>query len=107
MYGFKEVDAEQLKAWLDQGGVQLIDVRTPAEVARGIIPGARALPLAVLPVSLDQVDKSRPVVFYCLSGARSAQAAAFVANQGLGEAASLRGGINAWMRHGFPVVAPQ
>lgn len=105
MYGFREIDAGQLKEWLDQGkDVQLVDVRTPAEVARGLIPGAKVMPLTVLPMKLSELDKSKPVVVYCMSGGRSAQAAAFLANQGFPEPASLRGGITAWARNGFPVA---
>lgn len=105
MYGFREIDAGQLKAWLDEGkDIQLVDVRTPAEVSRGMIPGAIPLPLTVLPMKAADLSKEKPVVFYCMSGGRSAQAAAFLANQGYPEPVSLRGGITAWSRNGYPVA---
>ncbi|MBU2804372.1 rhodanese-like domain-containing protein, partial [Acidithiobacillus ferridurans] len=78
MYGFQEITADQLNALRERGeAFTLIDVRSPGEVARGVIDGARHLPLHLLPMSVQQMDKSQPLVFYCLSGGRSAQAAAF------------------------------
>ena len=105
MYGFQEITADQLKALTEQGDAfTLIDVRSPGEVARGVIDGARHLPLHLLPMSLQHMDKSQPVVFYCLSGGRSAQAAAFAAAQGFGQVLNLRGGISAWANRGFPIA---
>lgn len=107
MYGFKEIDAPELKEMLDKGeAVQLVDVRTPAEVARGIIPGAKPLPLTLLPINVQEIDREKPVIFYCQAGGRSAQAAAYMANQGIGNVFSLRGGIAAWARSGYPMAAP-
>ena len=106
MYGFQEITADQLKALREQGGAfTLIDVRSPGEVARGVIDGARHLPLHLLPMSVQQMDKSQRLVFYCLSGGRSAQAAAFAASQGFGQVLNLRGGISAWVNRGFPLVS--
>ena len=105
MYGFKEVTAEQLREMQEQGQVfTLIDVRSPAEVARGMINGAKHIPLHLLPMSMAEIDKSAPVVFYCLSGGRSSQACAFAAAQGFGEVFNLRGGISGWANRSFPIV---
>ncbi|WP_414039932.1 rhodanese-like domain-containing protein [Acidithiobacillus sp. M4-SHS-6] len=104
MYGFQEITADQLKDLRDQQGeFILVDVRSPAEVARGVIQGARHIPLHILPMSLQQLDKSKTVVFYCLSGGRSAQAAAFAAAQGFDQVLNLRGGISAWVNRGLPI----
>lgn len=107
MHGFQEITPDQLQA-LREGGeaFTLIDVRSPAEVARGIIGGARHLPLHLLPMSIQQLDKQSPIVFYCLSGGRSAQAAAFAAAQGFSQVLNLRGGISAWAGRGFPLAPP-
>ncbi len=105
MYGFKEITAEQLKEWLEGGhGANLVDVRSPAEVARGMIHGAKHIPLHMLPMSIAELKKDQPLVFYCLSGGRSAQACAFAAAQGFGEVYNLRGGVSAWANRGFPLV---
>lgn len=82
----------------------LIDVRSDAEVSQGAIPGASHLPLHLLPMHINQLPQDRRIVFYCRSGARSAQACAFAANQGSSNVYNLRGGIMAWVREGQSVV---
>jgi rhodanese-related sulfurtransferase len=44
-------------------------------------------------------------VFYCHSGIRSAQAAAFIVSKGRGNVYNLRGGVLAWGKAGFPFVS--
>ena len=69
-----ELTPEQLAARLAKGTVRLIDVRTTAEVAEGVIPGAEHIPLDQFdPTALDLSD-GREVVLYCRSGRRSAMA---------------------------------
>ena len=55
------------------GDIQVIDVREPAEFsdALGRIAGARLLPLSDLSQRMGEIDRSRPVVTVCRSGARS------------------------------------
>jgi rhodanese-related sulfurtransferase len=45
------------------------------------------------------------VVFYCRTGGRSAQAAAFAAAQGFLQAYNLQGGIFAWVQSGAPLAS--
>lgn len=104
-YGFKEVDVDYL-AGVDLGNVHLLDVRTDAEVSRGIIAGAIHLPLHLLPMRADDIPQDKPVVIYCNSGARSAQACAFMAAKGHANMHNLAGGIMAWARSGKPLAAP-
>ena len=106
MYGFHEVDAATLKQWLESGErFRLVDVRTPAEMSRGVIQGAELVPLHLVPVRAAEFSSGERVVFYCQSGARSAQACAFMAQRGLEDVYNLRGGIVAWAASGgqFPV----
>lgn len=103
MNSYKNIDVDELQSLLARGGIRLVDVRTDAEIAQGIIEGADKLPLHLLPISMDTFDKSQPTVFYCRMGGRSAQAAAFMAAQGLSEAYNLAGGITAWVRAGLPL----
>ncbi len=104
MFGFKEIDIEGLKLAKSQEGVLLIDVRTDAEVARGMIEGAKHIPLHLLPLKENELNASVPMVFYCQSGARSAQACAFMASKGHEKVFNLQGGILAWMRSGLPLA---
>lgn len=59
-----------------ESGARLVDVRSPGEYASGHLPGALNLPVDQLSSRLGELeDKSKPVVLYCRSGARSARAA--------------------------------
>lgn len=102
MIGYKEIEAEELQSLLSSSKVLLVDVRNDEEVARGIIPGASHIPLALLPLQYETLNGSDALVFYCHSGIRSAQAAAFIVSKGRGNVYNLRGGVLAWGKAGFP-----
>ena len=59
----------------------------------------------LIPLRLAELDKNATTVFYCRSGARSAQAAAFVAGIGFTDVYNLQGGIISWANAGLPVGA--
>ncbi len=107
MYGIKEIDVDELSKQLENlpGNVKLIDVRTPAEVARGRISGSENLPLHVIPLKVDEFNNNDTIIFYCQTGARSAQACAFMTSKGVDNVYNLRGGIVTWVQMGLPVVA--
>lgn len=105
MAEFKNITVTELPALIASGSVQLVDVRTDAEIAQGRIQGASSMPLHLLPMRLQELDANKTIVFYCQVGGRSAQAAAFAAGQGLVNVANLQGGIMAWEQSGGKVVA--
>lgn len=105
MGDFANIDATQLQDLQRNGNLVLIDVRTDPEVSRGVIAGARHLPLQTLAARVGEIERNRPVVFYCQSGARSAQASYFLASQGWSEVYNLSGGIVAWVGRGLPIAA--
>jgi rhodanese-related sulfurtransferase len=101
----KEINSQELARWLEaETPPQLIDVRTPQEMAQASIPKGKPLPLSVLPLRLHEVPKDEKVVFYCRTGARSAQACMYLTQQGYNNVYNLQGGIVNWVRHGLPVV---
>jgi len=102
-YGIKEVDVDFLHGRKDD--IHLIDVRTESEVSAGIIDGAIHIPLHLLPIKAHEIPQDKPVVVYCRSGARSAQACAFMAAKGYENMHNLSGGIAAWARAGKPIAA--
>ncbi len=65
---------DHLPALLRAGGV-VVDVRTPAEFAAGSSPGSLNIPLDELPARLLELDREKPVILCCASGARSGAAA--------------------------------
>lgn len=104
----KEIDAQVLSEQLGTDHPpRLIDVRSPAEMARGVLPHAEELPLHLLPLRMQDIPKEEPVVLYCRSGARSYQACAYLMARGYMNVINLRGGILDWLRYGHPLVPPQ
>jgi phage shock protein E len=64
-------------------GALLLDVRTAAEFASGHLEGALNIPVQELEARLGEVGpRSRSIVVYCRSGARSATAAATLRRAG-------------------------
>lgn len=99
MSSFKEVDSNFV-IQATANGAHLIDVRTEAEVAQGMIDGAVHIPLHLLPLRAADIPQDKPVVIYCRTGARSSQACAFMAAQGYNNLHNLAGGIQSWARSG-------
>lgn len=63
-------------------GAQLVDVRSSAEFARGALPDAINLPLQAI-MSADRViDKDKPIILYCVTGARSSTAKNYLVQMG-------------------------
>jgi rhodanese-related sulfurtransferase len=85
-----------------ESDAQLVDVRTPEEVAAGRIAGSRHIELEQLPGQAAEIERERPVVFYCRSGARSAMATGAFRAAGY-EAYNLDGGLLAWVEGGLPI----
>ena len=107
MFGVKEIDALGLQKLIaSEEEVHLIDVRSAAEYNRGIIDGGEFMPLHTLPLRLNDLPTDKTIVFYCRSGARSAQACMFTKQQIGLEAINLSGGIIGWARSGLSLITP-
>ncbi|MBO8164016.1 MAG: rhodanese-like domain-containing protein [Brevibacillus sp.] len=92
----KEISPEELQERIRRGDkLQIIDVREPDEWEQGHIPQAKLIPLATLPVRLDELDRDTPIVMVCRSGARSWNATAYVQQFGY-RAENMAGGMLAW-----------
>jgi rhodanese-related sulfurtransferase len=80
----------------------LLDVRTPEEFASGSIPGALNISVQELSARLSEVPRDVPVIVYCRSGNRSAQALALLTEAGYTQVYDL-GGISEWQAAGLPL----
>lgn len=77
----------------------VLDVRTDAEVARGIIPNAIHIDIYKGQLFVDEIealDKSKNYYVYCRSGNRSGKACAIMLQLGFENAYNLEGGILRW-----------
>jgi rhodanese-related sulfurtransferase len=99
----EDLSPDEVRKLLDEGAVDLIDVREPYEHEAGRIEGARHVEIPALTAAAATMDSERPVVFYCRSGARSAMTTQAFRASGF-EAFNLTGGLLAWVAKGLPIV---
>ena len=100
-----EVTPEQTHAALADDSAQVVDVREPHEWEAGRIDGALHVGLNELGANAAKIDTDRPVIFYCLSGSRSAMAAQAFRGVGV-DAYSMAGGMQRWQEEQRP-IAPE
>ncbi len=102
----KEINVSDLSSQFEQKNtnIELIDIRTPAEVARGVIPHSKTLPMHLIPLKLEYFNRSKKeFIIYCRTGSRSAQACMFLNKQGINNVSNLRGGIVSWAQLGLGI----
>lgn len=97
-----ELSPERVAEMLAAGEAQLVDVRQDFEWEAGRIAGARHIPLDTLPSRAGEVDRERPVIFGCRSGARSAMATEAFRASGF-DAYNLAGGLESWVESGLEI----
>jgi len=97
-----EISPEQAQAAVDAGEAQLVDVREGYEWEAGRIEGARHVELQELASQAATLDRDRPVIFQCRSGARSLMAAQAFRQAGY-QAYSMAGGLQQWAGEGRPM----
>ena len=100
-----EYTPQQVAELLEQGDMQLIDVRQPEERDAGRIAGDRFIELGQLAAQAETIDRDRPVVFYCRSGSRSAMATEAFRGAGF-DAYNMVGGLLDWQAAGLPLDPP-
>jgi rhodanese-related sulfurtransferase len=87
----------------------LLDCRREDEWRTARIDGAVLVPLAEIPMRLDEVegpdgDRDRPIVVHCHTGKRSLKATALLRAAGFTDVRSMAGGIELWSIDVDPTV---
>lgn len=100
------LDTKAFKAAIDKDDALLLDVRTPAEFAKGHIESAANEDWlgGDLLKDISVIDKTKPVLLYCAVGGRSAKAMAAMIKAGFTDVRDLKGGFNAWEADKLPVI---
>ncbi|MFN8321689.1 MAG: thioredoxin domain-containing protein [Chitinophagales bacterium] len=99
------LSAEEFSVKLkQQTSAQLIDVRTAEEFSKGHLTDALNIDWngEDFEKEVSKLDKSKPVYVYCLSGGRSASAAAQMRENGFVTVYEMDGGIMKWRAAGLP-----
>jgi rhodanese-related sulfurtransferase len=86
--------------WLEEHlrDVHIVDVRELEEFngPLGHVPGATLIPLGTLTKRVGDLQKDKPIIAVCRSGARSAQATVLLGKAGFDRVANLSGGMLRW-----------
>ena len=93
------ISAADLKEMLDAGkDPYLVDVREPVEYEIVKIPGGVLIPKdrILSGEALAELPQDKPLVLYCKTGIRSAEALAAVKAAGFRDAVHVQGGVTAW-----------
>jgi phage shock protein E len=87
----------------------LIDLRTPDETAKGIIPNAIQLDYFRKDFEKEviKLDKGKPYFLYCASGGRSTETAELMVKQGFKQVYNLKEGFTGWKKQKMPVSSPK
>lgn len=101
----KQISASELHAIITAGLTPesiLVDVRTAGECEKGMIAGAKHIPVEQVIQNGAQLAPYSKVYLYCLSGGRSDMAGASLVASGFkGEVYSLTSGLLAWRKEGY------
>ncbi|WP_421797606.1 rhodanese-like domain-containing protein [Haliscomenobacter sp.] len=93
---YQNIKAEEfLKIAENTTDAIILDVRTPAEVAGGKLPGSMNIDIfsRSFLANIDKLDKEKTYLVYCRSGNRSGQACNIMAGRGFTKLYNLSGGI--------------
>ena len=96
--GIKTISTKELKVLLENKKIQLVDVRTPREVADGTIENAFLINFFDENFSTkiaEQLNKNQPIYLYCRSGNRSGKASKILQEKGY-KVYNVLGGYNKW-----------
>ncbi|MDN7244144.1 rhodanese-like domain-containing protein [Planococcus shenhongbingii] len=92
----KSITTDDLLEIVENGQeIQLIDVREYEEVAYGMVPGAKHIPLGQLPERIAELESAEPVHVICKAGGRSAMACDFLEANGMATV-NVEGGMMNW-----------
>jgi phage shock protein E len=83
----------------------LLDLRTTDEINNGYIKGSVQLDFSAKGATsqIDKLDKTKVYYLYCDSGAKSAEAAAYMENHDFKQVYVLQKGFADWVKQGYPV----
>ncbi len=106
------LDAEEIDRKLRQGGdVTILDVRLSKDLdgPLGRIEGSIPIPLEQLPHRVAELSayRDRPIVTVCRAEKRSGQAATFLRSAGFSDVRALPGGMEGWVKKGFPIIGKE
>lgn len=98
------VNAGVLKEKLDEGGINVLDVRKPGEYLAEHIEKARNTPLDFISDEMHRVDKDTEYYVHCAGGYRSVIFTSILKSRGFDKVIDVAGGFAAIVKEGIPVT---
>lgn len=95
---FQDIGLAAFGEMTKAGDKIILDVRTPGEVAEGVIPGSMHIDIqsADFVNRIEELNKDKEYIVYCKSGGRSARASDMMSKVGFKKVYNLKGGYTAW-----------
>lgn len=95
---YENLPPEEFAGRIGAPNTVLLDVRTPAETAGGVITGALELDFrsADFAAEVAALDKDKTYLVYCASGGRSGKTCEMMEAAGFKNVVNLKGGYRAW-----------
>ena len=93
---FKELDPHKAQEMVEEGSVNVIDIRDPGSYSAGHIPSAVSLNDTNVKEFIESTDKEKPLIVYCYHGISSRGTAEYLSQNGFKEVYSMTGGFEAW-----------
>jgi rhodanese-related sulfurtransferase len=100
---FTRLSVAEVKDMVENGRVQVVDVRESWEYEKGHVPGAEHIAVASVFARRTELSRDKDIVFVCAVGQRSALACEMAAAAGLTRLYNLEGGTEAWIKEGHPI----
>ena len=97
----KQIRAHQLAEWLadeSQAKPLLLDVRERWEFEMCCLAGSQHIPMHLVPIRCEELNRDQEIVVICHHGGRSMQVAMFLEGKGYADVHNLSGGVEAWAK---------
>ncbi len=104
--GYKEVLPSEAVRLINKENAMVIDIREVNEIEQGSIIDSNHVALSVLPEKLDSLsnNKDQPILVFCKTGNRSAQACKLLLKNNYTNVFGLKGGLTAWVNDQLPIT---
>ncbi len=103
---FYQVAPEAAQQQIENAKPFVLDVREPAEMAKGKIAGSVNIPIRELPKMVAKLPESKtaPILVYCQVGYRGGIGMTVLRMWGYTNVRNIRGGLDGWETAGLPLV---
>ena len=102
----KGLTATEATIWINRRKAYVLDLRPEEAFKAGHLPGAKLANSSAIAAAIEslKLDRKRPVVLVCETGAESKKALSEVQKMGFLEVGVLDGGVQAWKLAALPLI---